>query len=144
MSKDKRLPWRCKSVKQARDKAEIYNSKEWKELRARKLAANPLCEKCIADGEAAGVEGGWIRSAHCVHHIVPIETATTKEAMRRLALDCGLQGLMSLCDDCHRAIHNAAGYHKKEKVKERRAQAFERWKDKMRGNHQTENPGASF
>ena len=73
----KRLPWRCKNQKQAKDKATIYNSREWKELRRAKLRAQPLCEKCLADGRAAGVAGGWIRSAHCVHHITPIETAAT-------------------------------------------------------------------
>ena len=84
----KRLPWRCKSPKQAKDKAEIYNSREWKQLRAAKLKQTPYCEKCRSDGLAAGVKPfGYVRAAHCVHHIVPIETATTTEEMRRLALD---------------------------------------------------------
>ena len=99
----KRLPWRCKNQQQAKDKATIYNSREWKELRRAKLRAQPLCEKCLADGKAAGVAGGWIRSAHCVHHITPIETAATMEEMRRLAFNPA--NLMSLCDECHHKIH---------------------------------------
>ena len=75
--KKKRLPWRCKNHQQAKDKATIYNSREWKELRRAKLREQPLCEMCLADGRASGVAGGWIRSAHCVHHITPIETAAT-------------------------------------------------------------------
>lgn len=120
----KRLPWRCKNQQQAKDKAEIYNSREWRELRTAKLRVQPLCEKCLEDGKAAGVEGGWIRSAHCVHHIIPIETAKTKEEMRRLAFNPA--NLQSLCDECHRKIHNDAGYHTKEAVKQREQDRHER------------------
>ena len=35
--------WRAKNQKQAKDKMDIYNSREWKELRALKLRTNPLC-----------------------------------------------------------------------------------------------------
>ena len=66
-----------------------------------------------------------------MHHIVPIETATTKDEMWRLAIGCGLSGLMSLCRPCHNKIHNDAGYHKKENVKARKDQAFERWKQRQ-------------
>ena len=128
--KKKRLPWRCLTAKQARDKAKIYNSREWKELRAEKLRLQPLCEKCLADGKAAGVPDGWIRSAHCVHHIVPIETAQTKEEMRRLAL-CGLDGLMSLCDKCHADIHNQQGYHTRDAVRQRADDRQKRWEEKI-------------
>ena len=65
MKANKRLPWRCKNPKQAKDKAIIYNSKEWKQLRIEKLRANPLCEVCQ--------EKGYVKSAHCVHHKHPIE-----------------------------------------------------------------------
>ena len=129
----KRLAWRCKDTQQQRDKAEIYNSREWKRLREAKLMAQPLCERCLEMGKAAGVRGGWIRSAHCVHHIVPIETATTKQEMWQLAVGCGLSGLMSLCDRCHAEIHNQDGYHTKEAVKARKESAFERWKAKQEG-----------
>ena len=121
--------WRGVSAKVAKDKSDIYNSREWKELRLAKLRAQPLCEKCKADGIAAGVPGGWIRAAHCVHHIVPIETATTKEEMRRLALDCGLNGLMSLCDECHHKIHMEMKSFTRQVVKERADARQARWVD---------------
>ena len=85
--------WRCRNPKQQKDKAEIYNSREWRELRFSKLrSTNGLCEECLKQG--------IVTSARCVHHIVPIETARTKDEMKRLAIDCGLQGLKSLCFAC--------------------------------------------
>lgn len=81
----KKRNWRGVSDKVAKDKQEIYNSREWKELRIAKLrSTNGLCEECMKQG--------IVTSARCVHHVVPIETARTKDEMRRLAIDCGLQG----------------------------------------------------
>ena len=125
----KRLPWRCKNQQQAKDKATIYNSREWKELRRAKLRAQPLCEKCLADGRAAGVAGGWIRSAHCVHHITPIETAATMEEMRRLAFNPA--NLMSLCDDCHHKIHEEIRSFDPANVKARAEARQARWADNI-------------
>ena len=127
----KRLAWRCNNLQQQRDKAIIYNSKEWKQLRAEKLRSQPLCEMCIKKGIEAGVPGGYIRSAHCVHHIVPIETATTLEDMRRLAINCELSDLMSLCDQCHAEIHKQEHSHAKATVQQREASRHERWKNRM-------------
>ena len=71
----KRLPWRCKNQQQAKDKQEIYNSREWKELRIAKLrSTNGLCEECMKEG--------IVTAARCVHHVVPIETARTKDEMK--------------------------------------------------------------
>ena len=128
MSK-KRLAWRCRDIQQQRDKAEIYNSREWKQLREAKLRAQPLCEKCLADGRAAGVAGGWIRSAHCVHHITPIETAATMEDMRRLAFNPA--NLMSLCDECHHKIHEEMRSFDPANVKARAEARQARWADNI-------------
>ena len=125
----KRLPWRCKNQQQAKDKATIYNSREWKELRRAKLKAQPLCEKCIADGEASGIRGGYIRSARCVHHIVPIETAKTMEEMKRLAYNPA--NLMSLCLECHHKIHEEMKSFSRENVKERADARQARWSDNI-------------
>ena len=131
MSGNKKRPtsWRCKNAKQAKDKASIYNSREWKELRIQKLRAQPLCEKCLADGRAAGVAGGWIRSAHCVHHITPIETANTMEEMRRLAFNPA--NLMSLCDECHHKIHEEMRSFDPANVKARAEARQARWADNI-------------
>ena len=127
----KRLPWRCKNQQQAKDKATIYNSREWKELRTMKLRANPLCEQCIKDGEAVGIPGGYVRSATCVHHIVPIETARTKDEMKRLAIDCGLQGLKALCFACHARIHKELGSNTAKIVRQRAEARQDRWADNL-------------
>ena len=118
----KRLPWRCKNQQQAKDKAEIYNSREWKELRIAKLrSTNGLCEECLKDG--------IVTSARCVHHVVPIETARTKDEMRRLAFDWN--NLMSLCKSCHARIHKELGSNTAKIVKARAEARQDRWADNL-------------
>ena len=123
----KRLPWRCKNQQQAKDKATIYNSREWKELRIAKLRQQPLCERCLSQN--------YVRSAHCVHHIVPIETAATMEEMKRLAfcsyMSNPLDGLMSLCDECHHKIHEEMRSFDPANVKARADARQARWKDSL-------------
>ena len=131
MTDRKKLAWRCRDIQQQRDKASIYNSKEWKQLREAKLTAQPLCEMCQEEGRKQGVKRGYVRSATCVHHIVPIETATSMDEMRQLAFDWN--NLQSLCRPCHNKLHNDAGYHTKEAVQERKQSAFERWKERQQG-----------
>ena len=125
----KKRNWRGVSDKVAKDKQEIYNSREWKELRIQKLRVNPLCEQCIKDGEAIGIPGGYIRSATCVHHIVPIETAKTKDEMRRLAFDAN--NLRSLCFACHARIHKELGSNTAKIVRQRAEARQDRWADNL-------------
>ena len=125
----KKRNWRGVSDKVAKDKAEIYNSREWKELRIQKLRANPLCEQCQKDGEAAGIPGGYIRSATCVHHIVPIETAKTKDEMKRLAFDAN--NLRALCFACHARIHKELGSNTAKIVRQRAEARQDRWADNL-------------
>ena len=120
----KRLPWRCKNQQQAKDKATIYNSREWKELRIAKLrSTDGLCEECMKEG--------IVTSARCVHHVVPIETARTKDEMKRLAIDCGLQGLKSLCFACHARIHKELGSNTAKIVRQRAEARQDRWADNL-------------
>ena len=126
---NKKRNWRGVSDKVAKDKQEIYNSREWKELRIQKLRVNPLCEQCIKDGEAIGIPGGYIRSATCVHHIVPIETAKTKDEMRRLAFDAN--NLRSLCFACHARIHKELGSNTAKIVRQRAEARQDRWADNL-------------
>ena len=121
MSNKKRLPWRCANKNQAKDKATIYNSREWRELRIQKLRANPLCERCYEQGRYV--------SAHCVHHIIPIETAHNMADMKRLAFD--FSNLQSLCDQCHADIHNQSGYHTREAFRQRADERQKRWEEKI-------------
>lgn len=127
MAKKKPTSWRARTVQQQKDKAEIYNSKEWQELRAMKLRSQPLCEMHL--------KRDIIVAARCVHHITPIETATSKEQMRVLAFCSNmpnpLNGLMSLCYDCHAKIHKELGSNTKKVVAERAEARQARWKDSL-------------
>ena len=113
--------WRGVSDKVAKDKAEIYNSREWRELRIQKLRANPLCEVCEQEG--------IVTSAHAVHHRHPIEESTSKAEMRKWAFMW--ENLVSVCDACHAKIHKEERSHTKEAVKARAEQRHERWKDNI-------------
>ena len=126
---NKKRNWRGVSDKVAKDKQEIYNSREWKELTILKKRANPLCEQCIKDGEAIGIPGGYVKSVECVHHIIPIETARTKEEMRRLAFDWN--NLMSLCKSCHARIHKEIGSNTAKIVRQRAEARQDRWADNL-------------
>ena len=119
--KKKPTSWRCMSVQQQKDKAEIYNSRTWKELRIAKLRANPSCELC----QAEGVE----QSPHAIHHRIPIETARTKDEMRRLAFDWN--NLVSVCQFHHAKLHKELGSNTHKVVLERARTRQERWMDSM-------------
>ena len=143
MKASKRLPWRCKNQKQAKDKAIIYNSKEWQQLRIEKLRANPLCEVCQAQG--------FVKSAHCVHHIHPIEDSHSMQEMKHWAFMW--ENLQSLCDECHAAIHKQQGKGTKALAIERAKQRHDRWADglmqrftttKPDDEPTTQTPGGSF
>ena len=103
---------------QKEDKARIYNSPEWKRLRAIKLQEEPLCERCL--------ERGFVEPARVAHHIEPIETARSYEQMRRLAL-CGTQGLLSLCFQCHSDVHREMASRTKEGHQRAAQTALDRW-----------------
>jgi len=62
----------------------FYSSARWRKVRARKLAANPLCEMCIKDGRLTG--------AQMVDHITPI---------KRGGAQLDMNNLQSLCNACH-------------------------------------------
>ena len=117
----KKRNWRGVSDKVAKDKQEIYNSREWRELRILKLRANPLCEVCEQEG--------IVTSAHAVHHRHPIEDSTSKAEMRKWAFMW--ENLVSVCDACHAKIHKEQGKGTKELAKQRAEQRHERWKDNL-------------
>ena len=118
----KKRNWRGVSDKVAKDKQDIYNSREWKELRIAKLrSTDGLCEECLKEG--------IVTSARCVHHIIPIETARTKEEMRRLAFDWN--NLMSLCKSCHARIHKELGSNTAKIVRQRAEARQDRWADNL-------------
>ena len=104
-------------MKKKKDKQMIYNSKEWHIVREAKLERDPLCERCK--------ERGHLVSARCVHHIIPIETATNITQMKEIAFR--FTNLMSLCYECHSEIHKALRSRSKEGHKKASEAALERW-----------------
>ena len=79
--------WGHRIYKQCRmDKAEqgLYQSAQWRKLRALKLARDPLCEPCL--------KADWIKPAELVHHRQPI-----KQGGDPFAWD----NLESICVSCH-------------------------------------------
>lgn len=107
----------------------LLNDKRWKLLRAEVFRrANGLCELCKAEGFiTAGVD---------VHHIKPVEQAKTVQEMERLAYNpanCQL-----LCIPCHIKVHQDMRTHTKEKVKENKERARQRFLEMNDPNYKTE------
>lgn len=93
------------------------NSKRWHEVRARKVAQNPLCEECQKEG--------IVKPTQCVHHVTEIESAKTDAEAWDLATS--LNNLQSLCYDCHHKIHTQRKSHSKAMHKERNKTRLEQW-----------------
>ena len=104
----------------------LYNSKAWKELKAfTKRRAGGLCERCIEEGQAAGIPEGYITPGVDCHHIIPWETGRTMEEVKRLFFD--RNNIRLLCIPCHIKTHQEMHSHKKEQVAENKARARARF-----------------
>ena len=99
----------------------MINSAQWKNLRARKLCANPICETCEANGLST--------LATDVHHVVPVESVPHEFGMRQLMFD--YNNLQSLCHACHSEVHRWAFSHSKEAIQANNRRATERFVDKF-------------
>lgn len=82
----------------------LIHTTRWLCLRRAKLSAQPLCERCSAEGR--------VRAATEVHHVVPVEDALSPADMRRLMFDP--HNLRSLCHECHVRTHTEMGRSGKE------------------------------
>lgn len=102
---------------------QLMNSREWRELREAKLRANPLCERCQAQG--------YVTAARCVHHLVPVESGRTEDDCRRLAFQ--FTNLQSLCFQHHAEIHKAERSHSREAHQKRSKDRLEQWIAKHQG-----------
>lgn len=80
----------------------VYNTSLWRKLREWKLSEEPLCEICK--------KKDIITPACEVHHKIPIMEGNTIEEIQQLGFDP--ENLMSLCQECHRNIHNDIRKHK--------------------------------
>ena len=89
-------PQRKKRYQFNNQSADYYNTKYWKALRNSYIQQHPLCERCLSFDK--------VTPAEHVHHIVPFLTGENKQERWKLLLDNN--NLMSVCQECHRWIHN--------------------------------------
>ena len=81
----------------------MIQSRDWLILRKKKIGNNPFCEECFSKGIITPVSE--------VHHVVPVESGSNVEDMRRLMFD--YNNLKSLCHECHTNIHAMMHSHSK-------------------------------
>lgn len=99
----------------------LLNDKRWWGANGVKVQvwrrANGLCEDCLKDGIVTpGVD---------CHHVIPVETGRTVQEMERLAYD--VSNCRLLCVACHIKAHQAMRTHTKEKVRENKQRARQRF-----------------
>lgn len=97
------------------------NSKRWKELRTRKLYANPLCELHKRNGKVV--------AASVVHHLTEVESGRTEEECERLAF--AWNNLQSLCRECHNEIHAQKKSHSRQSHHDREQSRLQQWISKL-------------
>lgn len=81
--------------------SEFYNSLAWKRLRNTFLSQHPLCEECL--------KREIVKEAEHVHHRYFWDSFNTEELKWQKFLD--ENNLMSLCSNCHYAMHNKARHY---------------------------------
>ena len=100
----------------------MLNDKRWMQTKRIVWArAEGLCEWCKREG--------YISAGKDCHHLVPFESAKTTVEMERLCYDPS--NCVLLCIPCHVKAHKELMSKTKAKVKERRQQSFERWKNRL-------------
>ena len=87
---------RDQTSQRRKERMAIYNTARWRKMREAKLRDNPLCEICERNGIT--------RMTDDVHHIQSFMSTDNPESRKVLAFD--YDNLMSVCDECHSAIHN--------------------------------------
>lgn len=117
-------------MSRSKDYQRLLNSKRWKRLRAEYLRLHPLCERCIEEGKAAGIQYGYITPAVDIHHITPVESANSPQEMEHLAFDP--HNLRALCVACHIKTHQEQRTHTREGHRQTAASDLQRWVEKHR------------
>ena len=112
----------------------LFNSREWQEIKRYTFhRTGGLCERCIEEGKEHGrkigdeklANEGWIWPGVDCHHIIPWETGRTMDEVKRLFFD--RNNIRLLCIPCHIKTHQEMRSHTKEKVKENKARARQRF-----------------
>lgn len=82
------------------DRQKIYTSAKWLKLREAKLMNNPICELCL--------EKGIIKPAIDIHHR---DSFMNYQGVMRLSKAYDYANLLSLCKECHSALHRHGTTH---------------------------------
>ena len=88
------------TINQAVSKTGIYQSKEWKKVRALKLQKDPLCEECLKQG--------LYTPADMVHHKIWLDMININDPEIALNID----NLQSLCWECHNQVHSRSAHQR--------------------------------
>ena len=116
----------------SRDKRyqKLLNDKRWKLLRVQVFRrAGGLCEMCKAEG--------FITPGVDVHHIRPVEQAKTVEGPDGMRARCyNPDNCQLLCVACHIKVHQDMRTHTKEKVKENKERARQRFMEMNDPNYE--------
>ena len=99
----------------------LINTQRWRRLRFKHLQSNPLCERCKNQDR--------VTAASEVHHIIPIESQTSSKDMEQVAYNP--LNLMSVCRECHRAIHTEMRSNSKDNIKAANKRKAKRFVDKF-------------
>lgn len=90
-----------------KERQQLYQSKQWKDLRKKLQMERPLCENCL--------KKGIIKSSEDMHHrLSPFAPGLTEEEKYRRAFD--EKNIVALCRDCHIAEHHKGELTIKEKI----------------------------
>ena len=96
----------------------LLNGKRWRIVKEMVWQrTNGLCERCLQEGIVT-------QGVDC-HHIKPVESGRTEQEMERLCYD--VNNIRLLCIPCHIKTHQEMRSHTKEKVKENKARARQRF-----------------
>lgn len=90
-----------------KERQEIYQSKQWKELRKKLQMERPLCENCLKKGIVKPMED-------CHHKLSPFQKGIGEEEKYRRAYD--ENNIICLCRDCHIEEHHKGELLMKEKL----------------------------
>lgn len=83
-----------------KERQQLYQSKQWKEIRIYMVQKYPLCQDCLKKGK--------ITATTEVHHLKsPFAPGLTEEEKYRRAYD--ESNLVCLCRDCHIHRHHPEG-----------------------------------
>lgn len=75
---------------------QIYQSKEWKNLRQSHFMNHPLCERCLEHNVTTAGED--------VHHLISFTKGTTDDERKALAFNP--DNVITVCRYCHLVMHN--------------------------------------